>query len=160
MKKIVILTSLSICWVFTGIVSARQDPLPEVGEPQFADVFVDENAEPGGTGDSWANAFNELQQGLDNAFDRNGDGVVEIWIAEGTYVPTKTYTTSGGEIGGEYGEQARGAGGQMEADFNSQVSDGFLKTFNLSEVSGALTGKTVALYGGSNARDPVPGEPC
>jgi len=44
-------------------------------------VYVDGSAAPGGTGTSWADAYDELQEAL--AATRSG----EIWVAAGTYHP-------------------------------------------------------------------------
>jgi hypothetical protein len=43
-------------------------------------VYVNDNAAPGGTGASWATAFNTLQAAL-------ATSATEIWVAEGTYYP-------------------------------------------------------------------------
>lgn len=50
--------------------------------PHGAVIFVDANADGNNTGDSWADAFTELQSALAVAIP--GD---EIWIAAGTYTP-------------------------------------------------------------------------
>ncbi|MEM6318138.1 MAG: choice-of-anchor Q domain-containing protein [Bacteroidota bacterium] len=51
-------------------------------------IYVDSSAQAGQqTGDSWADAFSTLQQALDKA--ENCDGVTEIWVADGIYIPTK-----------------------------------------------------------------------
>ncbi|MEM9848686.1 MAG: hypothetical protein AAF847_12400, partial [Bacteroidota bacterium] len=51
-------------------------------------IYVDENAQQGQqTGDSWADAFSTLQQALDAAENCNGNA--EIWVADGTYIPSK-----------------------------------------------------------------------
>ena len=57
-------------------------------------VYVDINAALGGDGSSWATALNALDLGIDRAVELAGLGVfdseqIEIWIAEGTYVPTR-----------------------------------------------------------------------
>src|SRR5258705_3818175 len=48
-------------------------------------------------GSSWAKAFHNLQDALDAAASANGAD--EIWVAKGTYVPTRIYTI-GGYVGG------------------------------------------------------------
>jgi predicted outer membrane repeat protein len=46
--------------------------------------FVDGNASGSNNGSDWTNAFNSLQDALENAV--SGD---EIWVAKGTYLPTE-----------------------------------------------------------------------
>jgi len=48
-------------------------------------VFFVKNNRNIGDGKSWQNAFNNLQEAIDNAYD-NGGG--EVWIAAGNYTPT------------------------------------------------------------------------
>lgn len=48
--------------------------------------YVDASS-PGGNGQSWATAFQDLQEALDAA----GPGS-EIWVAEGVYVPSRQYS--------------------------------------------------------------------
>ncbi len=50
-------------------------------------IYVDIDAANGGDGTSWNNAFNNLQDGLDDAADG-----AEIFVAEGTYYPTDGVT--------------------------------------------------------------------
>lgn len=51
-----------------------------------ARIHVDADALPGGDGSSWANAFTDLQQGLDATPDCAEHGA-SVWVAEGTYRP-------------------------------------------------------------------------
>jgi hypothetical protein len=51
---------------------------------QAAVIHVDGSASPGGNGQTWATAFNGLQDALDIAV--SGD---KVWVAVGTYVPSK-----------------------------------------------------------------------
>ncbi|MFT6517870.1 MAG: hypothetical protein ACJATP_001536 [Candidatus Azotimanducaceae bacterium] len=53
------------------------------------DVFVDLQATGYGNGSFWKNAYTDLQTALENAIDQGSDGDVEIWIAQGVYIPTK-----------------------------------------------------------------------
>ena len=46
-------------------------------------IYVDEEASPGGNGESWGTAYKHIQDGLDDS--TSGD---QIWVAEGTYKPT------------------------------------------------------------------------
>lgn len=48
-------------------------------------LYVDADAAPGGDGQSWATAYDDLQDAL--AFARSGGLALEIWVAEGTYLP-------------------------------------------------------------------------
>jgi predicted outer membrane repeat protein len=52
--------------------------------------YVDHTASPGGSGLSWATAFTNLQAALDVISDCND----EIYIAKGTYIPSKDITGS------------------------------------------------------------------
>jgi predicted outer membrane repeat protein len=52
-----------------------------------ADVVVDNSAPDGGDGQSFVTAYNNLQVALAAATDQDGDGDIEVWIAEGVYVP-------------------------------------------------------------------------
>jgi predicted outer membrane repeat protein len=70
-------------------------------------------------GSSWAQAFHNLQDALDKASATNGGD--EIWVAKGTYEPTRIYTM-GGYVGGAYGRD------------NPSASDlANLRTFNLPD---------------------------
>ena len=56
--------------------------------------FVDDDAAPAGDGTSWTTSFDDLQAVLDAAVVLNTDDLPEndidqIWIAEGTYLPSK-----------------------------------------------------------------------
>jgi len=53
-----------------------------------AKVYVDANATGANTGLDWANAFTDLQDGLDLAPTLTSPVPVEIWVADGTYVPS------------------------------------------------------------------------
>lgn len=54
-----------------------------VTSAQNGTIYVDQSASGGDDGSSWDDAFLDLQDALSGAAD--GD---EIWIAEGTYLPT------------------------------------------------------------------------
>lgn len=54
---------------------------------QGADVYVDDSAPSGGDGHSFAEAYKDLQAALNVATDQDGDGDIEVWIAQGTYTP-------------------------------------------------------------------------
>ena len=63
-------------------------------------IYVDaDNAHPTPDGSSWDKAFPSLQGALEQAASTPGED--DIWIAEGTYRPTKLYTPSG-VSGGQY----------------------------------------------------------
>lgn len=75
-------------------------------------VYVDADATGGNNGSSWADAFTGLQSGIDLAVSG-----VEVWVAEGTYVPGANRSDSflpkrgvrvfGGFAGGETVRQQR-----------------------------------------------------
>jgi len=52
-----------------------------------ASLYVDDDAAPGGTGESWNDAFHDLQGAL--AVAENVDGVVDVRVAQGTYRPDR-----------------------------------------------------------------------
>jgi hypothetical protein len=49
-------------------------------------LYVNDDASGNNDGSSWADAFNDLQDALNQA--RNNPGIAQIWVAEGTYKPT------------------------------------------------------------------------
>ncbi|MCG8404941.1 MAG: right-handed parallel beta-helix repeat-containing protein [Phycisphaerales bacterium] len=74
------ITAGALTWMvvsFVGLVSAHGQTL----------IFVDANELNGGDGQSWATAFNDLQDALDMA-DVIG-GLIEIRVADGIYYPSK-----------------------------------------------------------------------
>lgn len=54
-------------------------------------IYVDKDASSGGDGTTWASAFNDLQDALDLA---NTNGATDIWVAEGTYKPGTSRTST------------------------------------------------------------------
>ena len=50
-------------------------------------IYVDVDVTVGNTGDSWAHAYNHLQDALDEANSAPGITNYEIWVAEGVYSP-------------------------------------------------------------------------
>jgi hypothetical protein len=58
------------------------------GEASLAEggiIYVDADADPGGLGTSWTDAYTDLQDALADAEAGGGD---QIWVAAGTYKPT------------------------------------------------------------------------
>jgi len=51
-------------------------------------VYVAWDAPNGGNGQSWATAYNSLQDGLDDAFFSSGF-LKDVWVKEGTYYPSR-----------------------------------------------------------------------
>ena len=49
-------------------------------------LYVNDDASGDNDGSSWANAFNDLQDALNQA--SNNSSITQIWVAEGTYKPT------------------------------------------------------------------------
>lgn len=56
--------------------------------PPLPRYYVDANANGNGSGDSWANAINDLQIAIGNA----SSATSEIWVAAGTYTPGSSRT--------------------------------------------------------------------
>ena len=56
--------------------------------PLGSRIYVNASGSPLGTGTSWANATTDLQHALNSAEASKGT-VEEIWIAQGTYIPTE-----------------------------------------------------------------------
>ncbi|MCP3903870.1 MAG: right-handed parallel beta-helix repeat-containing protein, partial [Planctomycetes bacterium] len=56
--------------------------------PPTPRLYVDDDAAPSGFGTTWTNPLNDLQEAL-AAAEALGDLVTEIWVAEGTYVPSQ-----------------------------------------------------------------------
>ncbi|MBI1826289.1 MAG: FG-GAP repeat protein [Planctomycetes bacterium] len=56
-------------------------------------LFVSQSAPPGGNGLSWGTAYNDLQQAINHANATRGI-VQAIWVAEGTYKPTRRVVQS------------------------------------------------------------------
>lgn len=84
-KSLALLTMFALLWgsIFSGI-DIRSVQAEDGGTQSTGTViYVKESAI--GNGSSWNDAFGTLQQALESA--QPGD---EIWIAAGTYVPTKT----------------------------------------------------------------------
>jgi len=61
------------------------DGVPD--EAEFARMYVDDDAAPGGDGSSWANALDDLR--LAFAVARASGDVDELWIAQGVYTPSE-----------------------------------------------------------------------
>src|SRR5262249_26230837 len=72
----------------------RVESLEGRSVPSASPIYVDASIAAHSTsavrdGSSWANAFDNLQDALDKAAATPGDD--QIWIAEGTYTPSKVY---------------------------------------------------------------------
>ncbi len=74
------------------IVGANPDMGAYENDPCPVKLFVDIDANGANTGLDWANAFNSLQDAIDLARTCMVD---TIWVAEGTYKPSKTKTGNG-----------------------------------------------------------------
>lgn len=61
------------------------------GDPVI--LYVKEDGNDSDNGQSWNNAFATLQKAMDAA-DTSGGDTYEIWMAAGTYVPTKTNSST------------------------------------------------------------------
>jgi len=74
------------------IVGANPDMGAYENDPCPVKLFVDVDATGANTGLDWNNAFNSLQDAIDLARSCQVD---TIWVAEGTYKPSKTNTGNG-----------------------------------------------------------------
>ena len=57
-------------------------------------LYVKKGATGTGDGSSWTNAYAELGPAMDLAATQASPQITEIWVAAGTYKPTKNYTAS------------------------------------------------------------------
>jgi predicted outer membrane repeat protein len=60
----------------------------DIPEPLPTIIYVNKSAGSGGNGESWANAFNDLQPALSHVRSQTCPAMYEIWVAKGTYYPT------------------------------------------------------------------------
>ena len=67
----------------TGLLSTQ---ITSVTTPASTTIYVNQALPAGGDGKSWTTAYSDLQTALDEATVGN-----QIWIAKGTYKPTKPY---------------------------------------------------------------------
>ena len=81
--------------VSPGLDSARRPRLELLEDRRMLSVlFVDADAAEGGDGTAWMTALQDLESALSATAEYNSDAVAEndidaIWIAEGTYSPTR-----------------------------------------------------------------------
>lgn len=113
-------------------------------------AYVNASAAPGtNDGTTWASAFLNLQGALDAA---RSCGVTQIWVAQGTYVPT-TYPI--GAATGQY------SGNLSSADFSFHLVDGvaiyggFSGNGNETQLSQRNWVQNPTILSGSNARNHV-----
>jgi len=63
------------------------DPCADASVPDCI-RYVNVKADKDGDGITWETAFNEIQQGIDSAYEQTKDGgpsICEVWVAKGTY---------------------------------------------------------------------------
>lgn len=68
-----------------GLSAGTMSAAASAGSP--ARRFVSADALPGGDGLSWATAFNDLQDAIEDA--EGNPSVGEIWVAQGLYLPSR-----------------------------------------------------------------------
>lgn len=114
--------------------------------PKVIYVNANSHAGPHADGSSWAKAYTNLQDALDAAASYTGSAPEQIWVAKGTYLPTKIYSPDG--IAGGYDAAQLGI---------VNPTDSHLMTFNLPSVAGGIS-----IFGGFKSgmtslsqRDPV-----
>lgn len=71
----------------------RMELLEERQLLSVSPLYVDDDASGDNNGTSWPHAYNNLQEAFDTAIALNSDGdagndVSDIWVADGTYLPT------------------------------------------------------------------------
>lgn len=129
--------------------------------PSSAQIYVD-GGMSGGThnGDSWANAVDDLQQGL--TWDQGCPGATATWVKEGVYVPGSSDSDSfvvpsgvqvyGGFAGTESNLSQRNwvthptiLSGDIGGDDDSGNADGNSITENASEISGTNSSNIVRM---------------
>jgi Secretion system C-terminal sorting domain len=133
-------------------------------------VYVNKNATGANSGESWANAFVDLQSAL--ALSKNCTGINEIWVAKGTYYPTsnndrtRTFlvngniTIYGGFAGNETSLASRNAG-QNNTFLSGNIGNTAVNTDNSYHVvtmNGANNTATIdgfIVQDGYNANAPV-----
>jgi hypothetical protein len=76
-------TTLALVCVLLFVASAPSSP--SGGDGEYTVVYVDDDAPPGGDGQSWETAFRSLQDAL--AFAGRNHGPYELHIAQGVYRP-------------------------------------------------------------------------
>jgi hypothetical protein len=111
----------------TGVLAIGIAALAGIHSAHAARLYVNASSNSGSPdGSSWAKAFSNLQDALDQAASTSGPD--EIWVAKGVYTPGKIYTV-GGYSGGAYGRDNPGA---------SDLPN--LRTFNLPNQVAVLGG--------------------
>ena len=72
-------------------IGAYENYCPQIPDP----IYVHANASDNNTGSSWADAFTVLDEGMDQACYCDSNVLVPVWVAKGTYLPTRSYLGSG-----------------------------------------------------------------
>ena len=91
-KEDMVLRKILIAMTLLLVLTIGANPLivPQSASAAVTTIYVDINVSGGlDNGSSWSNAFNTLQDGVNNA--TSGD---EIWVAQGTYKPSAWPNTS------------------------------------------------------------------
>lgn len=114
-----------------------------------ATVFVDGNATGTATGESWANAFTRIQDGIDAAAPGE-----DVWVAAGTYGEAVTLTTGVAVYGGFAGGESHLSERNHSVNATTIDGSGQLHVVTLDGVSHSRIDGFTITGGDANGADP------